>query len=73
MTSSKKRMLILDLDMLLINLRMAISVAVFTLANSPDESARMSTMLPLSVICTFNLSFDTTNSSVKRPSESSAR
>ena len=57
MTSSKNRILILDLDILLINLRMAISVAVFTLANSPDESARMSTMLPLSVICTFNLSF----------------
>ena len=48
-------------------------VAVFTLANSPEERARISTTLPLSVICTFNLSFETTNSRVNLPSESSAR
>ena len=73
MTSSKKSMLSRDFEMLLINLRIAINVAVFTLASSPEESARISTILPSSSTCTFNLSFDTTNSRVNRPSESSAR
>ena len=66
-------MLIRDFEILLINLRIAIKVAVFTLANSPEESARISTIFSLSVICTFNLSFETTNSRVNLPSESSAR
>ena len=52
---------------------MAIRVAVFTLANSPEERARISTIFPLSVICTLSLSFETINSRVNLPSESSAK
>ena len=66
-------MLILDFEILLINLRIAIKVAVFTLASSPEDSASISTMLPLSVISTFNLSFCTLKPKVNLPSDSSAR
>ena len=45
----------------------------FTLASSPEESARISTILPSSSTCTFNLSLDTTNSRVNLPPESYAR
>ena len=47
---SKNNIFILDFDILLINFRMAMRVAVLTLANSPLERERISTILPLSVI-----------------------
>ena len=46
---------------------------MLTLASSPEDKARMSTIFALSVISTFSLSFVTTNSRLNLPAESSAR
>ena len=65
--------LMLLLEILLINFRIATNVAVFTLASSPLLRARISTEFPLSDRSTFNLSFATTKFMLKRPSLSSAK
>ena len=66
-------MLSLDLDILLISFRIARRVAVLTLASSPLDKASISIIFPLSVTCTFSLSFDTTNSKVNLPSDNSPK
>ena len=53
--------------------RIATNVAIFTLASSPLDRARISIMFPLSDTSTLSLSFSTTKLILNLPSLNSAR